>query len=192
MAITLNLIHKSLNAQAATSWDFDTKRNNSSIIIGRDSSSCHVHLKDLSVAKIHASIFFKADFNGYYIHNLQPLNPISIDGAVLIQGEARLWQGSTIQLGNSTLLVEKLKLSSNKAISSQTPNRNSLSTNSPARLITPSQLSSSPPTPQPTQEHGLQCPKCQTIHPLTSQNVSCHICGHFLADADSVLISPKH
>lgn len=149
--------------------------------IGRDRSQCHLVLSDTTVSRLHVELFFKPEYQRFYLRSLQPKNPPKIDGGSLISGEVALTVGSTIELGNLHLSVSQI---------SEVP--------SPAVLPITSLPSFQPVSPQLLRSpisspahYRLECPHCHTFAPLHMRNCACHHCGHFLADAESILIPPS-
>ena len=174
--------------------------------IGRDPSQCDIVFSDLypenhSISRLHVEIFFKPKWERFYLRNLQPKNPPVINGGKLVEGEVALTQGSTIYLGQVKLEVAAI---SQTATDPTTPNVTVLvPSNSPRNVATPPipPLSETKPTPTPpppippppppprqNPAYALECPNCTLILPLEKRNTNCTRCGHFLADAESILI----
>lgn len=149
--------------------------------LGRDPSQCHLVFAENTVSRLHAELFFRGELQRFYLRNLQPKNPPKIDGGTLISGEAALHSGSTIELGQLQLTVSD--------ISDVRPH-----------ITLPPTLQKRPQTlpPQPlrspilrSSHYGLECPHCHQLSSLNMRHSACMHCGHFLADAESILIPPS-
>lgn len=80
-------------------------RHPGTVRIGRDPSRCDIVLSDITVSGLHVEIFFNSQDQHFYVRNLRETNPPIVDGQSLPQGEQRLNQGSTLQLGQMELRV---------------------------------------------------------------------------------------
>ncbi|MDY6940975.1 MAG: FHA domain-containing protein [Cyanobacteriota bacterium] len=155
--------------------DLDSHEQPNLLRIGRDCRACDLVLSDSSVSRQHVEIFFKPEWNRFYLRNLQPKNPPRIDGGILIQGEVALSAGSAIELGQMTLTVAAIEL---------------LPPPPPQTVLIPPvsspQNTARNPTPAPS--FVLECPSCHHRAPLERRHQACQHCGHFLADAESILL----
>lgn len=150
--------------------------------IGRDRSQCHLVLEDTTVSRLHVELFFKPDYQRFYLKNLQSNNPPKIDGGVLISGEVALNLGSTIELGTLRLTVGNIsQVNLNPSLPSATVPK--LPPLSPRLGRSPMQVSPA--------SYGLECPHCHMFASEQMRHSSCMKCGHFLADAESLLIPPS-
>jgi Inner membrane component of T3SS, cytoplasmic domain len=150
--------------------------------IGRDPTQCDLVLFDNTVSRVHVEIFFRSDWNHFYLRNLQPKNPPKIDGGILIEGEVALHPESVIELGHLKLAVTD--------ISETKPDRVPVASAIPAPpVFHPLPLSPHPPFRRST--YGLECPHCHRLLPLEMRDSACTHCGHFLADAESIIIPPS-
>lgn len=179
------------------------------IRVGRDPQYCDLVLAEPTVSRTHIEIFFKPNWQRFYVRNLQPKNPPLVNGGLLIEGEAALSVDSVIQLGQLELKLTHIQLigSAGSVNQSTSPIRQQ-SNGFDATGLPPSQFlgisqsvsgkdailfetakpNASPPPFSPSSNYGLECPKCQSIHPLGLRNSACPSCGHFLADAESILV----
>ncbi|MGB3238100.1 MAG: FHA domain-containing protein [Geitlerinemataceae cyanobacterium] len=151
--------------------------------LGRDPSQCDLVLVDNTVSRLHVEVFFKPDWQRFYLKNLQPKNPPKIDGGVLISGEVALNSGSTIELGQLQLTI--VDISDLKPYSPPVAEIVSkIPKYSPPEALRSPILFARP-------NYGLECPHCHHFSPLDMRNSACTHCGHFLADAESILIPPS-
>lgn len=178
------------------------------IRIGRDPQYCNLVLSEPTVSRTHVEIFFKPNWQRFYIRNLQPKNPPLVNGGLLIEGEAALNLDSVIQLGQLELKLTHIQLigSAGSVHQSGQPIRQQPNGFEPTGLP-PSQFlsigreakvedailfeaakSNAPSPSSSSSSYGLECPKCQSVHPLGLRNSACPSCGHFLADAESILV----
>ena len=153
--------------------------------IGRDPATCDVVLSESSVSRQHVEVFFKPEWERFYLRNLQRKNPPRIDGGTLIEGEVALSAGSTIELGQMTLTIAAIEDSIESSVEF-TPQI------LPQTVLIPP-ASATPPQKPPASPmaYGLECPHCHQIASIDRRNGACHHCGHFLADAESVLLPPS-
>lgn len=177
------------------------------IRIGRDPHYCDLVLAEPTVSRTHIEIFFKPNWQRFYVRNLQPKNPPLINGGLLVEGEAALSLDSVLQLGQLELKLTQIQLigSAGSANQSASPIRQQAH-EFEATGLPPSQFlgngqamrgegaflfEAAKPNASPlssSSNYGLECPKCQSIHPLGLRNSACPSCGHFLADAESILV----
>jgi FHA domain len=150
--------------------------------IGRDPAQCDLVLTDNTVSRLHVELFFNSSWKRFYLRNLQPKNSPKIDGGLLIAGEVVLHPGSIIELGRVQITVTQ--------ISEAHPNISfgvsvsKLPQYSPVKPLQSRVLFSS-------ENYRLECPNCHSLSPLDLRNSACLHCGHFLADAESILIPPS-
>ncbi len=186
--------------------------------VGRDPQHCDLVLTEPTVSRTHIEIFFKPNWQRFYVRNLQPKNPPLINGGLLIEGEAALSLDSVIQLGQLELKLTQIQLigaAGSVNPSGQPIHQQSFSLEatglppsqflgvhqaigrvaesaiaphipSASPVFSTPQIPSTPPSS--SSSYGLECPKCQSIHPLGLRNSACPSCGHFLADAESILV----
>ncbi|MGK7891619.1 MAG: FHA domain-containing protein [Leptolyngbyaceae cyanobacterium] len=172
--------------------------------IGRDQQKCELWIDHGTVSRIHAEIFFKPKWRRFYLRNLEPRNPVRVDGGTLIQGEVALAQGSRIQLGQMLVHVTQISLD-DAGQSTVQPSHQVPDPTPQPRKSEPTELATQPPlsilNPNPSSpvvgeaiatsespEAKLVCPKCHSLQPLSQRNSACTVCGHFLADAASKLL----
>lgn len=181
------------------------------IRIGRDPQHCDLVLREPTVSRIHVELFFKPNWQQFYVRNLQPKNPPLVNGGLLIEGEAAISLDSVIQLGQLELKLTRIQLVSLAGSANQLsqPLRQQSGvcgttglppqfwglgqeTKEAAIFAQTAKPNASPPplssTPNSSSHYGLECPKCQSVHPLGLRNSACPGCGHFLADAESILV----
>jgi RsiW-degrading membrane proteinase PrsW (M82 family) len=80
------------------------------IRFGRDSEQCDVVLKDASVSRLHAEMSWSP--TGWTIRNLRNGNPIMVNGQWLTAGQHPIQAGTLMLMGNTTLQVTQLGVSS--------------------------------------------------------------------------------
>ncbi len=156
-------------------------KNSGTVRIGRNPGRCDVVLNDPTVSGLHIEIFFDVHRKQFLLRNLRQSNPPFVDGKRIIQGEAKLSQGSVINLGQMTLNVVQMVI--------DLP-----SNNFPQTVIVP------PPPQQVPQavnnpalnsgNYGLECPHCHRISSYERIDLGCQWCGTSLAGAASILV-PK-
>jgi FHA domain len=151
--------------------------------IGRDPAQCDLILLDNTISRRHVEIFFKPDWNRFYLRNLQPKNPPKIDGGILIEGEAALSRGSLIELGQVKLNVTHISDVQPSHFSAESVSAKPDQYSPPISFRSPILFS--------TSTYSLECPHCRNFSPLDMRNSACTHCGHFLADAESILIPPS-
>ncbi|HIK31575.1 MAG TPA: FHA domain-containing protein [Oscillatoriales cyanobacterium M59_W2019_021] len=154
--------------------------------LGRDPSQCHLVFVENTVSRLHVELFFRAELQRFYLRNLQPKNPPKIDGGTLISGEVALHPGSPIELGQLQLTVSDIsEVRPHVTLPPTLQNRPQLLPHQPLPiqpLRSPILLSS---------HYGLECPHCHQLSSLDMRHSACTHCGHFLADAESILIPPS-
>ncbi len=162
-------------AQTQTIQNGQPSKNPGTVRIGRDPTKCDLLLSHPSVSGLHVEIFFNHELQEFRVRNLRQSNLPMVDGKILASTEAKLSEGSRINLGQVQL--EVVSVSAAVVAAPQTV------------------LLSGPPTPgysPPTtpSKYGLQCPKCSRISPYAQLDAGCAWCGTSLAAAASVVLSP--
>ncbi len=160
--------------------------------IGRDPTQCDIVFSDQypenhTISRLHVEILFKSPWNRFYLRNLQPKNPPLIDGGQLIQGEIALNSGCVIHLGQVQLEVVSITQTTPKVTILVPPQASVLASPSPSPHPSQPQPSLTPTTPR-NLTYAIECPNCHLTLPLDARNSSCTRCGHFLADAESILV----
>lgn len=143
--------------------------------IGRDPTKCDVVLSHPTVSGLHVEIFFDRQLQEFKVRNLRDSNLPVVDGKILAGREAKLTEGSRINLGQVQL--EVISISAAVVATPQT-----------VLLSGPPTVASSRPTAPST--YGLQCPKCSRVSPYGHLEAGCAWCGTSLAAAASVVLSP--
>lgn len=207
----LTLTQINVQGSSAETYPCNLRHITDVIRVGRDPQYCNLVLSEPTVSRTHVEIFFKPDWQRFYVRNLQPKNPPLINGGLLVEGEAALSVGSVIQLGQLELKLTHIQLIGT-ADPLEPAWRQPVKPQSDSFAATglpPSQFfpadritgggsqdnalffemakPSAPPS-SASSSYGLECPKCQSVHPLGLRNSACPSCGHFLADAESILV----
>ncbi|MGC1245444.1 MAG: FHA domain-containing protein [Spirulinaceae cyanobacterium] len=167
--------------QAIVIQENQQSKNPGTFRIGRNPGRCDLVLTNPTVSGLHVEIFFDAQQKQFLLRNLRQSNPPFVDGKRIIQGEAKISQGSVIILGQMTFNVVQMVI--------DLP-----SNNFPKTVIV---------SPQPQQipqavhnralnsgNYGLECPHCHRISSYERIDFGCQWCGTSLAGAASVLV-PK-
>lgn len=149
--------------------------------LGRDPSQCNLVFLENTVSRLHVELFFRTELQRFFLRNLQPKNPPKIDGGALISGEVALHPGSSIELGKLYLTVSNIS-NVQPHVTLPPTSQKRPQTLPPQPLRSPILLSS---------HYGLECPHCHQLSPLDMRHSACTHCGHFLADAESILIPPS-
>ncbi|MEO1620421.1 MAG: FHA domain-containing protein [Cyanobacteria bacterium J06632_3] len=171
------------------------------VMLGRDQQRCQLWLAHNTVSRVHAELSFKPDWQRFYLQNLALNNPARVDGGLITQGEAALYQGSVIQLGQILLQVSEVIVDDSTPHTHpphERPQAAPSTTHSQQADWTATAPNSNQPispanaqnqevqaTPMQSVAPKLICPKCQTPQQLSLRNSNCPVCGHFLADAAS-------
>lgn len=156
-------------------------KNPGTVRLGRDPARCDIVLLHPTVSGLHVEIFFSLQQDCFKVRNLRgESNPPMIDGKLLPQGEISLLEGSTLCLGQ--LVLNVIEVSSEIAPTIILPPLGVVGSPSPNPVITPTVPST----------YGLKCPNCGHISPFEKQNQPCDQCGHFLVNAESVLMPPSY
>lgn len=150
-------------------------KNPGTVRIGRDPTKSDLVLSHPTVSGLHIEIFFDRQLQEFRVRNLRQSNLPLVDGKILSSEEAKLSEGSRINLGQVEL--EVVDVSATAVAAPQT------------MLLSPQPTPGySPPTAPST--YGLQCPKCSRISPYAQLDAGCPWCGTSLAAAASVVLSP--
>ena len=90
--------------------DGQPSKNPGTFRIGRDPAQCDVVFSNMTVSGLHVEIFFNQQQKRFYVRNLRQTNPPIVDEKALPTGEAPLYQGSNVQLGQINLRVTAISL----------------------------------------------------------------------------------
>ncbi len=89
----------------------DVHRQSPSLRIGRDPVQCDIVLPsttelDCRVSRLHAEIVFNPSHQCFYLRNLKPSNPITVNAQVVGAEAYPLQGGSIIRMGSTELVVQ--------------------------------------------------------------------------------------
>ncbi|BAZ06405.1 FHA domain-containing protein [Calothrix sp. NIES-3974] len=180
-ALTLQW-HDAGQERTQTIYENQPSKNYGTVRIGRDPSRCDIVLTNPTVSGLHVEIFFSHQYQQFMIRNLRSQNPPLVNGQRLVQGELPIHQGSTFLLGDASIHVFAVSITSSNSI--------------PATILAipePGQNQNhqhSHPALQSQGTYGLECPKCHRVSSIEHLQVGCPWCGTSLAAAVSVLVSP--
>ena len=149
--------------------------------IGRDPSQCDLILSDERISRLHIEIFFRSDWQRFYLRNLKPHNPLEIDGGKLIEGEVALSKDSLINLGKTKLKVTDITI-----------NGGELAASLPTTIVIVNPESEEEESSPQYEVNFLQCSNCEAIWSQDMRESACPRCGHFLVDARSIVVSEEN
>ncbi|MBK4728334.1 FHA domain-containing protein [Oxynema sp. CENA135] len=153
--------------------------------LGRDPQQCDFVFAEeadsQSISRLHIEIFFKSDWQRFYLRNLKPNNPAIVDGGRLIEGEIALNTGNIIYLGHKKIeVVEIAKIRGDRPPETVLLSQDPPPSGQPEEVDRPVLFS-------PPKSSHLKCPNCGKILPADMRNSACTTCGHFLVDAVSIV-----